>query len=83
MLTFVHKELASLMRAHLDEIIARRRVKPVVPLEITTHYVVSALVALLTWWLENDLPYTSEHMGRTFECMTGPAVAAALGVNRQ
>ncbi len=81
-LTSVHKELTSLMRAYLDEAVARRRVKPVVPVEITTHYVVSASLALLTWWLDNDAPYTAEQMGQMFERLTRPAVAAALGVSR-
>ena len=72
----------SLMRAHLDEAVARRRVKLVVPVEIITHYVVSALLALLTWWLDNDLPYTAGQMAQMFEQLTAPAIAAALGVSR-
>lgn len=69
------------MRAHLDEAVAQRRVKPVVPVEIITHYVVSALLSLLTWWLDNDLPYTAEQMTQMFERLTQPAVAAGLGVS--
>lgn len=80
-LTSVHRELTSLMRAHLDEAVARRRVKPVVPVEIITQYVVSALLSLLTWWLDNDLPYTAEQMAQMFERLTRPAVAAALGIS--
>lgn len=80
-LTSVQKELTSLIRAHLDETVARRRVKPVVPVEIITHYVVSALLSLLTWWLDNDLPYTGEQMAQMFERLTRPAVASALGVS--
>jgi hypothetical protein len=78
-LTLVRKELTSLVQAHLDEAVARRRSKPVVPVEISTHYVVSALLALLTWWLDNHLPYTAEQMAQMFERLTSPAVAAALG----
>lgn len=80
-LTSVHKELTSLMRAHLDAAVARRHVKPVVPVEIITHYVVSALLSLLTSWLDDDLPYTAEQMAQMFERLTTPAVAAALGVS--
>lgn len=81
-LAFVRKELMSLMRAYLDQAVARRRVKPVVPVEILTHYVVSALLAVLTWWLDNDLPYTAEQMAQIFERLTRPAIGAALGVSR-
>ena len=75
----VHKELTSHVRAQLDQALARRRVKPVVPVEIVTHYVVSALLALLTWWLDDDLPYTAEQMAQMFEQLTAPALNAALG----
>jgi len=68
------------MRAHIDAAVARRHVKPVVPVEIITHYVVSALLALLTWWLDNNAPYTAEQMAQMFERLTTPAVTAALGV---
>lgn len=80
-LASAHKELTSLMRAHLEEAVARRRVKPVVPVEIVTHYVVGALLSLLTWCLDNDLPYPAEQMAQMFERLTRPAVAAALGVS--
>ena len=65
--------------ASIAEYLARRRVKPVVPVEIVTHYVVSALLALLTWWLDDDLPYTAEQMAQMFEQLTAPALNAALG----
>lgn len=75
----VRKELTSLVQAQLEGAVARRRVKPVVPIEVSTHYVTSALLALLTWWLDHDLPYTAEQMAQMFERLTGPAVAAAMG----
>lgn len=78
-LTFVHKELTSLMRAHFEEAVARRHVKPAVPVDVMTHYAVSALLALLTWWLDNGLPYPAEQMGQMYERLTRPAIAAALG----
>lgn len=79
-LTLVRKELMSLIQAHLAEVVAGRRVKLAVPVEITTHYVVSALLALLTWWLDNDPPYTADQMAQMFDRLTAPAVAAARGV---
>lgn len=43
--------------------------------------VASAFLAVLTWWLDNELPYTAEQMAQMFERLTTPAVAAALGGN--
>ncbi|MGH2373308.1 MAG: TetR/AcrR family transcriptional regulator [bacterium] len=80
LLKFAQKALTSLVREHLDQAVTRRRLKPVVPVEVTAHYAVSTLLALLTWWLDNDLPYAAEQMAQMFERLTRPAVAAALGV---
>jgi hypothetical protein len=49
-----------------------------VPLEVTVHYLASALLGTLTWWLDNDLPYPPDQMGRVFVRLSQPAVAAAL-----
>lgn len=81
-LKFAHKELTSLVREHLDEAATRHRLKPAVPIEIIAYGVVSTLLALLTWWLDHDAPYTPEQMARMFERLTKPAVAAGLSLSR-
>lgn len=81
-LKFAHQELTSLMREHFDEAVARRRLKPVVPVEVTAQYVAGALLALLTWWLYHDVPYTAEEMSRMFARLTIPAVIGSLDVGR-
>jgi hypothetical protein len=80
-LRFVHTEVTSLIREYLDEAAVRRRLKPAVSVEVTARYVASALLALLIWWLDSDVPYTAEQMGNMFERLTGPVVAAASGVS--
>lgn len=49
-----------------------------VPMGIVVQYVTGALLALLTWWLDADCPYTAEYMELRFIQMTAPAVAAVL-----
>jgi AcrR family transcriptional regulator len=34
-----------------------------VPFDITAYHMVSAMIALIRWWLEADMPYTPEEMG--------------------
>ena len=77
-LTAAHKELRALLRGHFDNVVAQGRAQPKVPPEVVTQYVVSALLAVLTWWLDNGLPYTAEQMAQMFDRMTRPAIAAAL-----
>lgn len=36
--------------------------KLTVPREIAIRYIASAFLGVITWWLENDMPYTPKHM---------------------
>ena len=67
-----------LVREHLIEAEALRLTRPVVPVEVVVEYIVSALMGLLTWWLDNDLPYAAEEMARMFQRLTRPALESAL-----
>jgi AcrR family transcriptional regulator len=78
-LKHAREQLATLLREHLEEVVTSRRLTPTVPLEVTVQYLASALLGMLTWWLDNDTPYSAEQMGRMFLRLTRPAVAAALG----
>ena len=35
-----------------------------IPFEIITNHMVSSMITLVRWWLENDMPYTPEEMGK-------------------
>jgi AcrR family transcriptional regulator len=78
-LKYAHQDLTALFREHLEQAIAHRRLQPSVPVEVTIQYVVSALLALLTWWLDNDLPYTAEEMSRMFQRLASHGVGGAFG----
>jgi AcrR family transcriptional regulator len=81
LLKYAHDDLAALIREHLEDAIARRRLQPEVPLEVTVEFLASALLALLTWWLDNDMPYTADEMGRMFQRLAGSGVPPALGTS--
>jgi AcrR family transcriptional regulator len=74
-----HEELATLFREHIEDIIANTGVQPVVPPEVLVQYVVSALLGLLTWWLDTEPAYTAEQMSRMLLRVTRSGVAGALG----
>ncbi len=40
-----------------------------VPPEIAAHHLVAASIALIQWWLENDMPYPPERMGAIYEAL--------------
>jgi len=80
-LKLAHQELTSLLQEHLDEAVTHARLQPVVPVEVTAQYAAGALLTLLIWWLNNDVPYTAVEMGQMFARLTIPAVAGSLGVS--
>jgi AcrR family transcriptional regulator len=61
----------------------RPRRGSVVPAEIAANHVVSSMVGLIAWWLENDMPYSAAEMGIVYsELIMGPAVVAAFEEDR-
>jgi AcrR family transcriptional regulator len=49
----------------------------VVPAEIAANHIAASLVAMLEWWLEHDLPYSSEVMAKIYDQLI---IAATIGV---
>lgn len=61
--------LSARMREHLKMAMSDKGTATI-PAEILAHYLVSSLMALMTWWLDHDLPYTAERMNGMFEQLT-------------
>jgi hypothetical protein len=39
---------------------------------------VSSLLSLMTWWLDNNMPYSAEKMDEIFRILLTPAIEAAF-----
>ena len=78
MLAHIHKFLLAIVLKHLKSQWPGRKKGPVPP-EVLAHYLVSSLIALLTWWLDNDLPYPAERMNEMYRQLTEPGVMAIIG----
>jgi hypothetical protein len=48
------------------------KAKEQLPPEILAQIIVSSLMALLTWWLDNDLPYPPERMNDMYQLLIRP-----------
>ncbi|MEI7554828.1 TetR/AcrR family transcriptional regulator [Candidatus Chlorohelix sp.] len=42
-----------------------------VPVELMVQFLASSLMALLTWWFDNDLPYSAEQMNNWYHRLVG------------
>ena len=76
-LEYLRKFLSAVLLDHLKPQLSKRKT-PQIPAEILAHYLVSTFIALLTWWLDHDLPYSAERMNDMFRQLTQPGVEAAM-----
>jgi AcrR family transcriptional regulator len=77
-LKYLHRYLYDLMIV-LHAALMKNRKAPPIPVEITTHWLVSSLLSLMTWWLDNNMPYSAEKMDEIFRNLTMPSIEAAFG----
>jgi AcrR family transcriptional regulator len=77
---YLHRYLSGLLAPPLGELVRKRRSLPV-PVDVTVHYLVGTLLSLMTWWLDNNMPYPPEKMDEMFRTLTKPGIEAALGNN--
>jgi AcrR family transcriptional regulator len=81
MLTHVQKYLIALIHEHLKSQFPEGK-KGQIPPEILTLYIVNTLTALLTWWLDHNMPYPPEQINDMFRQLTQPSLEAILRANQ-
>ena len=77
-LEHMHAYLFAHLRKRLEGVEGRTR-RASVPIDVATQHLVGSLLALLTWWLDRDLPYSPEKMDAIFKELVTPGLEAALG----
>jgi AcrR family transcriptional regulator len=74
------------LRRRIKEVIARRmpEILPdrdgALPTEVTLEFLLTSLLGLLVWWLDDDVPYTAEQMADMYMRLAVPGVQAAHGI---
>lgn len=51
--------------------------------EIAAHYFASALMGILVWWVEKDMPCTADEIDRLFRQLAIPSFRHSLAVNHE
>jgi len=51
--------------------------------EIAAHYFVSALMGILVWWVEKDMPCTAEEIDRLFRQLAIPSFGQVMAANHE
>ena len=50
-----------------------------VPIDVASRHLAGALFSMVSWWLDNDMPYTPEEMAQHFHRLTAPSIMSAIG----
>jgi AcrR family transcriptional regulator len=58
-------------------------INPQVPMEVFLYYLAGSWLGLITWWLENEMPYPPEQMALMFQRMFMRGARDVLGVLAQ
>src|SRR5258708_482270 len=54
--------------------------RSLLPLELLAYHLAGSLFALLIWWLNNDMPYSPEHMAKIFQHLAVSGIANVVGL---
>ncbi|MGP3962322.1 TetR/AcrR family transcriptional regulator [Nonomuraea sp. 3N208] len=74
------------LRRRIKEVMARRIPEflphrdGAVPVDVTMEFLLTSLLGLLVWWLDNDVPYTAQEMAEMYMRLIVPGVQAAYGI---
>jgi AcrR family transcriptional regulator len=71
------KFLTQFIRDHIAAQIPQQKSLPV---DILAYFIASSYLALLTWWLDHDLPYTAEQMNGFYQQLVMPGIREMLAV---
>lgn len=56
---------------------------PRLPLDFMTHYLVGAYVGTATWWLNHDMPYSTQEMAQMINDLADKGLMWALGADKE
>lgn len=74
--------IARLFRRQFERMLGEEQNRPTaIPVEIVAQTMAGALFALVSWWLEKDMPHSPLEMARMYHRMSLPTLRAAFGVD--
>lgn len=71
----IRKYMAGVIQSDLEKMSSNSTV----PVEIVANFLAGSLITLITWWLENGMPYSAAQMADLYAQLTLPAVREWTG----
>lgn len=79
MIKEIQVHLCSHIEEQIDQMLPDGKSPPVEP-SVIANYLAGALLTLLVWWLENNMPYPPERMDALFQELSMPGVWSVLEI---
>jgi hypothetical protein len=79
----VRRYLAKVVADDINRTLKALNVTPNMPVDAIGCTFAGAQIGLITWWIENDMPYTPEQMGRMLFDLMEQGFVQALGIKPQ
>jgi len=76
--TLISNAAIELFRVRMEK--ENLSIQPVVALDFFVNYFAGSIMGILTWWLENNMPYPPNVMAEMFQKMFIPGAIEVLGV---
>lgn len=82
MQTHMRQIITSTVIDYLREKVAKESLtlQPVISLDVFANFFAGSLLGMITWWLENELPYPPEEMATMFQRLVFPGAQEVLGI---
>ena len=81
LLHYLREMLARPLREHLESAVAQQHRPLTAQVELVVTAFISAVLGVLVWWLEADLPYTPAEMDRVIERLLSRGLGHALDLD--
>jgi hypothetical protein len=75
---YSRKNLYGYLLDHLKMSLPKRNKS--IPPELLAHYVASAFIALMTWWIDNHYPLSADQMNEIYHQLVEPGTMAIMMV---
>lgn len=80
-----NRRIHAIIRQKATELVNERTkegtLHPQVPMDVFANYLAGALMAIITWWLEEDIPYPPEEIAEMFRMMFFQGGRKVLGID--
>jgi hypothetical protein len=75
----IHNHLSGHIQEQIEYLLPDGQT-PSAPPPVIANFLAGALLTLLTWWLDNDMPYSPERMDEMFQQLAMPGAWTAVGI---